>query len=149
MVTVFYSHSHGPDGLSSTEGKSVLASFSCLDDLVSFMYAVYNSMLIIVSEQFDMLPVEFKLRNLTSEDFARSFMTNDVCETINKEITQSYEFKPVSNNRQKEINSGKTLESKIKINLMKSTGVKSNKEQNNNKLIEKYFKDQMVRNKCN
>ena len=49
----------------------------------------------------------------------------------------------------KEINSGKTMKSKRKINLMKSTGVKSNKEQNNNKLIEKYFKDQMVRNKCN
>ena len=123
MVTVFfYSHSHGPDGLSCAEGQSVLVSFPCLDDLVSFMYAVYDSMLVDVSEQFDMLPIELKLRseNLTSENSSRCFMTNDVCETINEEITQSYKSKPVSSNMQKEITSGKTMESKTKINLMKS-----------------------------
>ena len=75
-------------------------------------------------------------------------MTNDARETINEEITQSYKSKPVSNSRQKEINSGKTMESKTKINLMKTIAVNSNKEQNNNTLIEKYFKDQMDRNKC-
>ena len=146
----FGSHSHGPDGLSCAEGQSVLVSFPCLDDLVSLMYAVYKSMLIDVSDQFDMLPIELKLRseNVTSENSARCFMTIDACETINEEITQSYKSKPVSNSRQKEINSGKTMESKTKINLMKTIAVNSNKEQNNNTLIEKYFKDQMDRNKC-
>ena len=114
------------------------------------MYAVYDSMLIDVSEQFNMLPVELKLRseNLTSENASRCFITNDVCETVNKEITQSNKCKPVPNSRQKEINSGKTLEPKTKINLMKITGVNLNNEESNNTLIEKYFKDQMDRNKC-
>ena len=136
--------------LSCTEGQSVLVSLPCLDDLVSFMYAVYDSMLIDVSEQFDMLPVELKLRseNLTSENASRCFITNDVCETVNKEIAQSNKCKPVPNSRQKEINSGKTLQPKTKINLMKITGVNLNNEESNNTLIEKYFNDQMDRNKC-
>ena len=81
------------------------------------MYAVYDSMLTDVSEQFDMLPIELKLRseNLTSENSARCFMTNDVCETINKEITQSYKSKPVSSNMQKEITSGKPWNPKQRL----------------------------------
>ena len=90
--------------MSCAEGQSVLVSFPCLEDLVSFMYAVYDSMLIDVSTQFDMLPVELKLRseNATSKNFARLFMTNEVCKTsISEEITQSNKSKPVPNSSQR------------------------------------------------
>ena len=40
------------------------------------------------------------------------------------------------------------MNSKSKMNLMKITGMNSNKEENDNTLIDKYFKDQMDRNKC-
>ena len=46
----FDSHSHGSDGLSCPDGSSVLCSFCCLEDLVGFMYAVYDSMYIFYVE---------------------------------------------------------------------------------------------------
>ena len=70
--------------MSCPDGQSVLVLFSCLEDLVSFMYAVYDSMLIDVSEQFYMLPVALKLRltKLTSTEFASPFMTHGVCKIL-------------------------------------------------------------------
>ena len=53
----FDSHSHGKNGLSSVDGRSVLISFSSLDDLVGYMYSFYDSMRIDMSLQFDLLPV--------------------------------------------------------------------------------------------
>ena len=60
----FDSHSHGQDGMSCPDGKSVLACFQNLEDLVAFMYAVYDSMLIDISSQFDMLPVNMTLASV-------------------------------------------------------------------------------------
>ena len=57
LYVFFDSHSHGQNGLSSADGRSVLVSFSCLDDPVSYLYAFYDSMRIGMSLQFDFLPV--------------------------------------------------------------------------------------------
>ncbi|XP_053390464.1 uncharacterized protein LOC128553350 [Mercenaria mercenaria] len=55
----FDSHSHGLTGLSSENGTSILISFHQLQDLVTYMYALYDSMLIDITQQFDLLPVRF------------------------------------------------------------------------------------------
>ena len=59
----FDSHSHGKDGLSSIDGRSVLISFSSLDDLYGYMYAFYDSMRIDMGLQFDLLPVRIRKCN--------------------------------------------------------------------------------------
>ena len=53
----FYSHSHGKNGLSSSDGASIIIAFSCLDDLIAHLYAFYDSLRIDMSLQFDFLPV--------------------------------------------------------------------------------------------
>ena len=57
----FYSHSHGKNGLSSSDGSSILMYFSCLEDLISSLYALYDSMAIDMSLQFDLMPVTVKM----------------------------------------------------------------------------------------
>ena len=57
----FDSHSHGQNGLSLENGTSILVSFHSLQDLVTFMYAVFESMMIDISQQFDLLPVSFTI----------------------------------------------------------------------------------------
>ena len=37
--------------------RAILASFYTIDDLVSYLYAMYDSMLIDLTSQFDILPV--------------------------------------------------------------------------------------------
>ena len=56
---LFDSHSHEKHGLSSPNGKSVLLSFTVLDGLTRFMYAMYESMMIDLSCQFEILPLQF------------------------------------------------------------------------------------------
>ena len=56
----FYSHCHGHNGLSATDGASCLITFSSLDDLVTYMYAFYDSMKLDTSLQFDFLPINVK-----------------------------------------------------------------------------------------
>ena len=53
----FDSHSHGENGLSSSDGTSILMSFSCLEDLIAYLYAFYESMRIDLTVQFDLLPI--------------------------------------------------------------------------------------------
>ena len=55
LYVFFDSHSHGQNGLSSCDGTSVLISFSCIEDLVAYLYALYDSMAINMSLQFDLL----------------------------------------------------------------------------------------------
>ena len=57
LYMFFDSHSHGKDTLSSEGGRSKLISFSSLEDLVAYLYAFYESMLIALNSQFDILPV--------------------------------------------------------------------------------------------
>ena len=60
LYIFFDSHSHGEHGLSSVDGKSILISFSSLDDLVGYLYAFYDSMKIDMNLQFDLLPVNVR-----------------------------------------------------------------------------------------
>ena len=61
--TFFDSHSHGENGLSSSDGASCLITFSNLDGLVSYLYAFYDSMKLDTTDtnlQFDFLPINVK-----------------------------------------------------------------------------------------
>ena len=46
--------------LLSSDGSSILMYFSCLEDLISYLYALYYSMAIDMSLQFDLMPVTVK-----------------------------------------------------------------------------------------
>ena len=56
----FDSHCHGHNGLSATDGASSLITFSSLDDLITYMYAFYDSMKLDTNLQFDFLPINVK-----------------------------------------------------------------------------------------
>ena len=60
LYIFFDSHCHGKNGLSSSEGTSVLMSFKSLDDLVTYLYAFYDSLKIDITMQFDFLPLTIK-----------------------------------------------------------------------------------------
>ena len=60
LYVFFYSHSHGENGFSSSDGASSLITFSNLDDLVTYMYAFYDSMKLDTNLQFDFLPINIK-----------------------------------------------------------------------------------------
>ena len=47
----FDSHSHGENGLSSADGTSVLMAFSCLDDLIAYLYAFYDIVQLLMSRK--------------------------------------------------------------------------------------------------
>ena len=57
QIHFFDSHSHAQTGLSSCNGYSVLIRFSCLDDLITYMSALYESMQINLTTQYDLLPI--------------------------------------------------------------------------------------------
>ena len=60
LYVFFYLHSHGENGLSSSDGASILMSFSCLEDLIAYLYAFYESMRIDLTMQFDLLPISIR-----------------------------------------------------------------------------------------
>ena len=60
MYVFFDSHSHGENGLSSSDGSSCLITFSSIDDLVTYMYAFYDSLNLNTNLQFDFLPIKIK-----------------------------------------------------------------------------------------
>ena len=60
MYMFFDSHSHGDNGLSSNDGSSCLITFSSIDDLVTYMYAFYDSLNLDTNLQFDFLPIKIK-----------------------------------------------------------------------------------------
>ena len=60
LYTFFDSHSHGEDCLSSSDGTSILMSFSCLEDLIAYLYAFYENMRIDLTMQFDLLPISVR-----------------------------------------------------------------------------------------
>ena len=64
LYVFFDSHSHGENGLSSSDGTSILLSFSCLEDLIAYLYAFYESMIIDLTMQFDLLPVSIRKNNI-------------------------------------------------------------------------------------
>ena len=60
LYAFFDSHCHGHNGLSATDGASCLITFSSLDDLVTYMYAFYDSMKLDTNLQYDFLPINVK-----------------------------------------------------------------------------------------
>lgn len=56
----FDSHSHGENGLSECDGKSVMRHSCCLDDLIGFLYAMYEIMYIEFTTEFEVMPVAFQ-----------------------------------------------------------------------------------------
>ncbi|WAQ97353.1 hypothetical protein MAR_030043 [Mya arenaria] len=64
---LFDSHSHGEYGLSSFDGNSVLMAFDKLEDLVTFMYAMYESANIDIMSQYEILPLNFSVVECTSQ----------------------------------------------------------------------------------
>ena len=60
LYAFFDSHSHGEDGLSSNDGTSILMLFSCLEDRIAYLYALYESMRMDLTMQFDLLPISIR-----------------------------------------------------------------------------------------
>ena len=60
LYVFFDSHSHGENGLSSSDGTSILMSFSCLEDLIAYLYEFYESMRIELTMQFDLMPISIR-----------------------------------------------------------------------------------------
>ena len=56
----FDSHCHGHNGLSAPDVASCLITFSSLDDLVTYMYAFYDSMKLDTNLQYGFLPINVK-----------------------------------------------------------------------------------------
>ena len=56
----FDSHSHGEDNLSSNDGTSILMLFSCFEDLIAYLYALYEGMRMDLTMQFDLLPISIR-----------------------------------------------------------------------------------------
>ena len=63
LYAFFDSHCHGHNGLSAADGASSLITFSSLDDLITYMYAFYDSMKLDTNLQFDFLPINVKKLN--------------------------------------------------------------------------------------
>ena len=80
---LFDSHSHGPDGLSSPEGKAILKIFEALDELVLFLYSFYVSCNIDLESQFEILPVSI-------ERFVHNFLNFEPTNTTKYTDRQSY-----------------------------------------------------------
>ena len=60
LYVCFDSHSHGENGLSSSDGASSLITFTNLNDLVTYLYAFYESMKLDTYLQFDFLPMNVR-----------------------------------------------------------------------------------------
>ena len=78
MYNFFDSHSHAQNGLSSCSGYSVLIRFSCLDDLITYMYALYDSMQIDMTTQYDLLPVALTF----TENYQLEYKVTDHSESL-------------------------------------------------------------------
>ena len=68
LYVFFDSHSHGENGLSSSDGTSILMLFSCLEDLVAYLYAFYESMCIDLTIQFDLMPISIRKEHSGSQE---------------------------------------------------------------------------------
>ena len=93
MYNFFDSHSHAQNGLSSCSGYSVLIRFSCLDDLITYMYALYDSMQIDMTTQYDLLPVALTFtKNYELEykvtDHSESLLENDFEDQTNYQTSE-------------------------------------------------------------
>jgi hypothetical protein len=144
----FDSHSHCLNGLSSENGTSLLILFHQLQDLVTFMYAVYESMLIDLTNQFDLLPVTFTNDSSVDEheqtrgvedQINENALRSGQCEHT-KDPVESVEWKTVSYKKNN------------KSNRPQNNACERNYTQNSTieyqtLLIGKYFRDQKQKQK--
>ena len=149
----FDSHSHGSNGLSCENGTSILISFHMLEDLLSYMYAMYESMLIDTSGQFDILPISFMSRSFDHTIGKSKLDVASICDRdvksihckdqtcIETDISQFEEWKIVSPKRKK-----KSVNYLLDVIESKEPSQHMNTE-NNVTLIGRYFNDQMQSNK--
>ena len=90
----FDSHSHGEDCLTSSDGTSILMSFSCLEDLIAYLYAFYESMRIDLTMQFDLLPISvrkkvpFCTQEKPSDNLLEVYFFNQSLRQKQKAVTQ-------------------------------------------------------------
>ena len=70
----FDSHSHRENGLASSDCTSILMLFYCLEDLIAYLYAFYESMRIDLNVQFDFLPTSNKNFLLFTRNSQRHFL---------------------------------------------------------------------------
>ena len=90
LYVFFYSHSHRKNGLLSSDGSSILMYFSYLEDLISYLYALYDSMAIDMSLQFDLMPVTVKRdeqmygHKNNSESLLESYFKAKICDSKEK-----------------------------------------------------------------
>ena len=104
MYVFFDSHSHGQNGLSSSDGSSCLITFSSINDLVTYMYAFYDSLNLDTSLQFDFLPIIVKKFENT-ESFKDQMDSNMEAYFHDQKMRQAYKakrnIKNMSNNASK------------------------------------------------
>ena len=87
----FDSHSHGKDGLTHQDGKSIILSFGCIDSLVNFMYAMYDSMQIELYSQYELMSVKFTC--LRNENFLLQKYMQDQYERVQCKHIQNVQRK--------------------------------------------------------
>ena len=135
----FDSHSHGSDGMACPDGQSELVSFQSLDDLVAFMYALYDSMFIDISAQFDMLPISLRISSGGHLQHIHGAIGNKAGPYNFK----TYSMKTVTNYSKKKA----SCDNNYRQELRKTSKQLSNDESNST-LIGRYFEDQRLKHDC-
>ena len=106
LYILFDSHSHGEDCLSSSDGTSILMSFSCLEDLIAYLYAFYESMRIDLTMQFDLLPISvrkkgyFCTQEKPSENLLEAYFYDQTLRQKQKAVTTK-KSEPILNAKKK------------------------------------------------
>ena len=106
LYIFFDSHSHGEDCLSSSDVTSILMSFSCLEDLIAYLYAFYESMRIDLTMQFDLLPISvrkkvcFCTQEKPSENLLEAYFYDQTLRQKQKTVTTK-KSEPILNAKKK------------------------------------------------
>ena len=129
----FDSHCHGHNGLSATDGASCLMTFSSLDDLVTYMYAFYDSMKLDTNLQYDFLPINVK-KSQNKQSY-KDEMASHMQAYINEQRLRQ------ANKLQSEVRSIANDLASISIEKSKKAlGAKRNKLQNRTEYFKTYMR---------
>ena len=132
VYNFFDSHSHAQNGLSSCNGYSVLIRFNCLDDLITYMYALYDSMQIDMTTQYDLLPVALTLSENNHVGIVRS---DSVVSSQKLLLAQSSKIGPSCN----------YLQLDVLPETISGNEVEYRVTDRSESLLENYFEDQTIR----
>ena len=129
----FDSHCHGHNGLSATDGASCLMTFSSLDDLVTYMYAFYDSMKLDTNLQYDFLPINVK-KSQNKQSYKDEMASHMQAYFNDQRLRQA-------NKLQSEVRSIANDLASISIEKSKKAlGAKRNKLQNRNEYFKTYMR---------